>query len=76
MVKYITICIDNYDYNDDDDNDDNDNNDDYYDGNDDNYNDYYGDDTYILHFSVFGLRTVLIKQSAVHVYLQLIFHIK
>ena len=29
-----------------------------------------------LHFSVFGLRTVLIKQSAVHIYFKLMFHIK
>ena len=32
--------------------------------------------TYILHFSVFGLQTVLIKQSAVHIYFKLMFHIK
>ena len=31
---------------------------------------------YILHFSVFGLQTVLIKQSAVHIYIKLMFHIK
>ena len=31
---------------------------------------------YILHFSVFGLRTVLIKQSAVHIYLKLMFYVK
>ena len=33
----------------------------------------------ILHFyifSVFGLQTMLIKQSAVHIYLKLMFHIK
>ena len=34
-------------------------------------------DTYILHFSVFGLQTVLIKQSAVHIYyFKLMFLIK
>ena len=32
--------------------------------------------TYILQFSVFGLRTVLIKQSAIHMHLMLMFQIK
>ena len=29
--------------------------------------------TYILHYSVFGLQTVFIKQSAVHIYFILMF---
>ena len=73
----FNVCDDNYD--DDGDGDENAYDDNTYDYDDDD-DDYCDDDDdtyiYILHFSVFGLRTVFIKQSAVHIFLKLMFQIK